>query len=196
MTDAVAKPNDPNKGIDLGNVNVLVQGGIKVFKTTVHITFSKQTGDKTTAIVYNDDMGENAPAVSLADLQAQIQDMFKELLNRDQKVTLDIPWPDSVKDKIKKLESQILIGLNVVYLKITKFQKQVAGGNEDPTKTDSLEYAFWISIKVDKDILNQFPIAIENLSLKLWSPNLDNRVKEKMNITEIQALLGPPKETE
>jgi len=187
MTDALVKSNNLAQGLDLSKVNVQISGGVKIFKTTVHVTFSKQVADKTVAIVYNDDMGKDAPSVSLSEIQGQIVNMFQNLIGTEQAITLEIPWPDSVKDKIKEIEDNILISLNVVYLKITKYDKA-----DDPQKENSLEYALWISVKVADELLKKFPIALEDLYLKLWSSNIDPRVKEKMDISEVEKLLEPP----
>lgn len=56
-------------------------------------------------------------------------------------------------------------------------------------KNNTFEYALWIDINVKPELMEQFPVKVTNISVKVWSTD-NEKVLEEMKIKEVETLMA------
>lgn len=107
-----------------------------------------------------------------------------------------------VPDAVAKALDGISVSVNQMYFVKTgvdlgnaKSGKKISEKKNDPDvisykekKEKSSEYALWINIDIDPKLMEDFPVKVTDLSIKVWSTE-NAKVLEEMQITAIQKLL-------
>ena len=101
-------------------------------------------------------------------------------------------------DAIGNALDNISVAVNQVYFKSTMVDlfeesKPVESTVEPELRkkygASEKEYALWIDVTIDPDLMAGFPVKVTTLSIKIWSTG-NKKVLEEMKITDIQKLLA------
>ena len=152
----------------MANVQVLVEA--EVLGTPISGGYQK-TADGTSMVVYGK-ADVDAPPKSIQDFM----DEFQGVNATD--ITGALPDSEGGGEQPTSVLDTITISLKQVYL-----LKRTTGAT-----TETL-YSVWILLNTE-ELTRGFPIQVKTVSLKLWTDSVPQSIKDAMEITAMQRLLG------
>lgn len=171
--------------------------------TEHQVELSNNTNDETTKcklkkqtmLVYG--RPENPEQLSLADLVGQLGSLFTGGFMSENDIKSKLP------EKLVEKISEIKFSIRVIYFSKVKATLHTIPGDgedsEDKTKDSGAEalinsnekdseYAVWVDVHLNKNLMADFPISVSGLSFKVWQTN-NQKVLGEMEITASNQLL-------